>query len=546
MFQPEELKKDEPLFWSPGKGTDVWALFVAAMQGDLPAIRQLIQKDPSLIRSAYDYRTPLYFAVRENQLDAAALLLELGADPTNSGTPDTLLQIATDREYTALQGLLKKAVFGTAGDASEANVIAAAIRERDPAKVKQLLDAQPSMLHARDEHANQPIHWAVMTRQPGIIDDLLDRGADINAQRKDGAKPVQLCNGDYGFRGWRDVPKSVTATPDDIYRQLIARGAKPGICMAAFKGDINRVKELLEEDPSLANRNADYITYYVGSGSPLTNAAAGGHIDIVQLLLDRGADPNLPAEGIAPRGHALYTAVSNGRIDIAQLLLQHGANPSAPVESSADALSIAMWQNNKEMIELLCSYGAARSVNLLAYSGDIVTAAAVFDASPALANDAYALENAAGKGYEAFVRLMLHYQPDLAKRIAVGLRSRGPQDSIKGRALVEFLFSKGMNANHTNWLGQTPLHHFAKSGDTESAAIFIEHGANLNARDEELYTTALGYAAKFGKLEMVKLLLKNGASTRLPDDKSWSTPIALATRKGHQEIINVIQEHAES
>ncbi len=35
MIRPEALQKDEPLFWSPGKGTDVWEMFCAAIRGDM-------------------------------------------------------------------------------------------------------------------------------------------------------------------------------------------------------------------------------------------------------------------------------------------------------------------------------------------------------------------------------------------------------------------------------------------------------------------------------------------------------------------------------
>ncbi len=73
-----------------------------------------------------------------------------------------------------------------------------------------------------------------------------------------------------------------------------------------------RVRELLDRDPSLANRVSEYVTYYPGSGAPLRNAAAAGHLEIVKLLLAHGADPNLREEGIAPHGHALYSAVDNG------------------------------------------------------------------------------------------------------------------------------------------------------------------------------------------------------------------------------------------
>jgi ankyrin repeat protein len=48
--------------------------------------------------------------------------------------------------------------------------------EHDLAKVRSLLDANPELLHAGDATSNQPIHWAVMTRQPDVIDELLARG----------------------------------------------------------------------------------------------------------------------------------------------------------------------------------------------------------------------------------------------------------------------------------------------------------------------------------------------------------------------------------
>jgi ankyrin repeat protein len=316
---------------------------------------------------------------------------------------------------------------------------------------------------------------------------------------------------------------------------LRSRGAYIDIGTAASIGDLERVRELLDQDLSLANRVSDYVSYYVGSGAPLKNAAARGHIDVVRLLLERGADPNLPEEGIAPNGHALYAAVYSGHHEIARLLLEYGAYPSPAVESSADALSIAMMNKDQRMIELLCSYGSHRSVDLLAYYGDLVTAAAVFAANPSLANDAGALGSALGN--EAFVRLMLHYWPDLPTRMSAAGETR---------EITELLFAHGMDPNHCDWLGITALHEFARKGECENAAIFIDHGADVHARDDDICSTPLGWAAKFGKVLMVELLLRRGARLNQADDPPWATPIAWATRRGHANVLELLKHYEET
>jgi ankyrin repeat protein len=352
MLRPDALTKNEPLVWSAGTGTDVWDLFCACITGDLATVRRLVSTDPSLVRAHYEYRTPLSFAVRENQVDVAAYLLDHGADPLGVG--GDLIEAARDRGYGEMEELLTNRYRRLHGASSKGEPVAAAIRERDPEKIRRLLDEAPELLHAGDGRSSQPIHWAVMTRQIDIIDDLLRRGADIEARRQDGARPVELTNGDYFYRGWRDVPGDLAPTPVDVLMHLLSRGAYYDIWTAAHLGDLARVTTLLEENPSLVNRVADYVA----TGAPLARAAARGHLEIVRLLLERGADPNLREEGMAPHGRALYSAVYNGHVDIARVLLEHGAYPNPEVESSADALSIAIMNSDLRMIDLLASSGA--------------------------------------------------------------------------------------------------------------------------------------------------------------------------------------------
>jgi ankyrin repeat protein len=539
MYQPAELKRDTPLTWSTGTGTDVWALFCACVDGDLETVKRLLSQDPSLARCQYHYRKPLYFAVRENRLEVADYLLDRDPDPTGLAFNDSLLEIARDRGYDAMRRLLEAKLSGVHGASSEGEPVAAAIRAYDLPQVRRLLDASPDRVRAGDARGNQPIHWAAMTRQIELIDELLARGADIDAKRIDGARPIQLANGDYHYRGWRDVPKDHPTTPREVLDHLRARGAFCDICTAAHIGDLPRVTELLDRDASLANRPDDYMGYYPCSGTAIRNAAAAGHLEIVELLLQRGADPNLPEEGIAPQGHALYSAATNGHWEIARLLLEHGAHPNVEVESSADTLSRVISKGDQRMLELLCSYGAARAVHLLAHANDLQTAAAVFAAAPALANDPDALAGAAAGGHESFVRLMLRYQPDLPRRVTFPSWSVG----AKTRELNELLFAHGMDPSAPNWLGVTPLHELARTGDVDKAALFLDHGADLHARDDDLCSTPLGWAAKFGQREMVEFLLGRGAEPNLADDPPWATPLAWAVRRGHADIAELLRRH---
>src|SRR5262249_30915080 len=108
------------------------------------------------------------------------------------------------------------------------------------------------------------------------------------------------------------------------------------IWTAAASGNTDRVRQLLDESPSLINEMAADR-----SGTALVHASGNGHLEVVRLLIARGADPNIPEEGNAPHGRALYAAVYTGQLEIARVLLEHGADPNQELESSADAPSIA-------------------------------------------------------------------------------------------------------------------------------------------------------------------------------------------------------------
>ena len=80
-------------------------------------------------------------------------------------------------------------------------------------------------------------------------------------------------------------------------------------------------------------------------------AARGGHLDVVKLLLDRGADVN------AYDSYALKAAAKNNHLEIATLLLDRGANRE-PETDGRTPLSLAAEYGNLEMVRLLLDRGA--------------------------------------------------------------------------------------------------------------------------------------------------------------------------------------------
>ena len=110
-----------------------------------------------------------------------------------------------------------------------------------------------------------------------------------------------------------------------------------------------------------------------------------------------------------------------------------------------------------------------------------------------------------------------------------------PYYYFKHEATAAFLLNHGMDPNHMSWHRLTLLHHMAAEGDVGKARLLVDHGAELDAVDEEYRSTPLGVAARRGQREAVSFLLERGADPNLAA-APWATPLAWARKKGHADI----------
>ena len=113
--------------------------------------------------------------------------------------------------------------------------------------------------------------------------------------------------------------------------------------------------------------------------------------------------------------------------------------------------------------------------------------------------------------------------------------SGGARYYFKHYDIASFLMDSGMNPNHMNWRRFTLLHDMAFTGDVRKASLLLDHGADINAIDDEYQSTPLGYAAHFGSREVAALLLERGADPNKAG-ALWASPLAWARKKGYADI----------
>jgi ankyrin repeat protein len=314
---------------------------------------------------------------------------------------------------------------------------------------------------------------------------------------------------------------------------LFAHGSQYTIYLAAVLDDKAYVRNALARDSSLANFEDTCHR------RPISAATERGDLEMVKLLLDHGADPNLPEEG-APRGHALWNAVYHRKRELARLLVDHGADPNAMVESSGTPMMHAL--KDPELYELLTSHGGIhdrgdrKELERLIGDNDLAGVERMLEAHPALIGEDGAfwsegiLAGPSNGGTREMLALLIRH----GARVPT-VTKWGRQYYFKHNDKAAFLLENGMDPNHMNWHHTTLLHHVASEGDIAKARLLLDHGANIDAVDQEYRATPLGVAARWGRREMVAFLLERGADPNL-GGAPWATPLAWARKKGHAEI----------
>jgi len=515
LIRPVELASGRDFTLANGTSVptdDVFAMFVAARDGDIIESKRLVSRTPSLATVEYNYTPPIHFAVREGHLDVAEFLLDHGADEAYRSYPfkESLLTFAEDRGHDDLAALLRGR-----------------------------LSRRFALAPTTDETGDTALHHAAKDGKLDVVRALLAAGADVDAVRGDGYRPIHCALMPNWFFQVR------LGEREEIVNLLLSHGARYSVFIAALRGDDQFVRDALARDSSLANFE-DTCHHRV-----LSAAVRRGDVAMTRLLLEHGADPNLPEEG-APRGLSLWIAVNDRQHEIVRLLLAAGADPNGKVDSSGTPMTQAEAKD-AALADLLRAHGGQKAgaserdrVGQLVQEGKLDEAETLLRANPEWIHADEAgwgdgiLAGPARDGRHDVIAMLLR----LGARVP-RVSKWAPYYYFKHAATAAFLLEHGMDPDHMNWHRFTLLHHMAADGELEKARLLIARGASIDAIDDEYRSTPLGVAARFGQAALVKLLLDSGADP-LAAGAEWAVPLAWAERKGHVGVADMLRSDDRS
>ena len=370
------------------------------------------------------------------------------------------------------------------------------------------------------------MHLAVQKGQADMVDLLLRRGVDVNAENSLGFPALYYINDSQG-----------DSVRDDIFELMINNGAHLTVQQACQVVSLYLAQKAIRSGSDVNGQDED------SRQTGLHHAAGAGSLPIINLLLTQAAHVNV--RDIYGKT-ALFYAVHNGHVNVVQSLMCSGSDPvlldtdgktamfyafkpkdADMVETLANlvdlvtANTLSQDDNNRVLLHLATGAGCNVAVDTLVARGAIVNCKDKYGCTP--------LHEAIAKRLPSTAQLLLSKGADLHCR-ADRLASDDEDDEDEDE------YDDDVREG-----GFTPLHIAAfhcKDKNIECLELLIAAGSNV---DEKCSggRTALHFAIMAGSKNAVAFLLLKGADAGCPD-VSGRTPLMEAATRGYCSIIELL------
>ena len=447
-----EMLAEQGLDVNIGDDEGLTPLHYAARYGQLESVRTLLRLGgrESMTKVAGSRGIPLHQALVEGHKDIVSLLLNEGCpiNVVDSKGRSVLHYAAQGGQIDMIEMLAEQMLDVNIGDDEGATPlhVAAACGQLESVLTLLRLGGRESMTKVTGA-CGTPLHQALIKGHKDMVSLLLNEGCPINVVGSTLHRAAQF--------GWTHMLEILAERGLDVNIDD-DEGWTP-LHYAAAHGQLESARTLLR----LGGRESMTKVADI-YGTPLHLAVAGGHKDIVSLLLNEGC----PINGVDSKGRSvLHVAAAVGQIQMVRMFSEQGLDVNKGDDEGWTPLHDAAACGELESVLTLLRLGGRESMTKVA--GTCGTP----------------LHQAVGKGHKDIVSLLLNEGCPINVVNSIGesvlhFAAHGCQVDM-----IEMLAEQGLNVNIGDDEGRTPLHYVAERGHITTFNELVSIGGNVHHMD---------------------------------------------------------------
>ncbi len=502
-------------------------LLIAIERQNVAAAQSAIQQGAD-VNAIYEEETMLLRAIREGKQEITKLILQApGIDVNKRGV------YVTDTDDWNRTPLIQAAHMGNAEIVSILLKMGAKVNARDSNQDHWIESRGYTALHRAAMRDHTEVIRVLVTEAKGLDLELTDRTgltALWDVSLNENLTAVKLLH-DHGAKITTtdaDGNSILTTTCEHKKREvldyLIANGAD--INHLSNQGSTPLISAIVAPDSKLVRTYYNFIDYFqstykpkldlqeikripggaAGGDAALHEAALFGNVDVIALLLDRGA--TLELKSLASGGTALHYAVMHKKLEAARLLIKRKANIEARDAMGETPLIHAAYNSDPAMVQLLVDSGAA--INVRSLSNVMVTPLVHAATEPNFLNK---------KDNLAIFNILLSAKGDIDFKSSDGttalMAAARQSNTGQGYELAAFFIGKGANLDLKNNKGETALMLAAGAGNEKLVQLLMDKGADAKIKNGA-GETVMSYANRATSKGSTALLESQGVQPEAP------------------------------